>query len=530
MTRNLLWRGAGIVGLIALALLGLLPLKDKIHLGLDLRGGMQLQIRVQTEDALRFETERDMERLRQGLMTAGLSAATTHRTADAAFEVAGLAVGDDPSLGRIARAELGDTDWQWHREAGRTVFAMADRRQSELRRRAVDQSLITIGNRIDEFGVGERLISRQGMGGDRLVIQLPGVADEERVKRLIKTTAVLELRLVDFPSGGYASRADVMAHYGVREDGSHVGGALPPGIEILEHASDAGAAPAAAYGVERRVVVSGRDLKGARPAVDELGAPTVHFTLTAEGARAFGEATSANIGRALAVVLDGRVQSVAIIHSRITDSGVIQGRFTSKQVEDLANILSSGALPAGVTVLEERTVGPSLGADAIRQGLRATTVGTVLVLTAMIAVYRGSGWNAVLALAVNLLLVLGALAYFGATLTLPGIAGLALTVGVAVDANVLVFERIKEELRAGRTVKAAVDAGFRHALPSILDANLCTLISALFLFQFGSGPVRGFAVTLTIGIAGTLFSGLIVSRYFFDCLLARRARIETLSI
>jgi preprotein translocase subunit SecD len=271
-------------------------------------------------------------------------------------------------------------------------------------------------------------------------------------------------------------------------------------------------------------------LKSARPGAGQFNEPVVLFSLSPEGGRIFGEATGANVGRGLAIVLDGRVVSAPVLESRITDEGQIRGSFTAQEVEDLSMVLRSGALPAGITFLEERTVGPSLGRDSIRQGLRAGIIGLTLVVFCMLIVYRFAGVNAVVALVLDIVLIFGALAYFGATLTLPGIAGIVLTIGMAVDANVLIFERIKEELRHGRTVRSAIDAGFGKALSSILDANVTTLIAALFLFQFGTGPIRGFAVTLSIGILASVFTAVVVSRWIFDLVLARRDRVERLSI
>jgi len=277
-------------------------------------------------------------------------------------------------------------------------------------------------------------------------------------------------------------------------------------------------------------VLTGRDLKTARPGLGQFNQPVVNFFLTHEGGEIFSQVTGDNVGKGLAIILDGNVVTAPNIKSQIGDTGLIEGSFTRQEVEDLSTVLRSGALPAGITYLEERTVGPSLGQDSIDRGLRAGALGLILVVLAMLVVYKGTGINAVLALSLNMVLLFGALAYFGATLTLPGIAGIVLTIGMAVDANVLIFERIREELRHGRTVKSAVDAGFGKALSSVLDANVTTLIAALFLFQFGTGPIRGFAVTLSIGILASLFTALVVSRWLFDAVLSRRRRVERLSI
>jgi preprotein translocase subunit SecD len=365
-----------------------------------------------------------------------------------------------------------------------------------------------------------------GMGSDRIVVQLPGVDDPERVKNLLKSTAFLEFRLVDFPrgGGGVGRREEILANYQ---------GRLPNEIEILEGAvrDEAGRRVGTTfYAVQKRSVITGRDLKTARASLGQFNDPIVEFMLTHDGGQRFGEATGANVGRGLAIVLDANVVSAPNIESRITDSGIIRGQFTQAEVEDLSMVLRSGALPAGITTLEERTVGPSLGQDSIEQGLRAGLVGGALVVLTMLVVYKRTSFNAILALVLNIVLIFGALAYFGATLTLPGIAGIVLTIGMAVDANVLVFERIREELRSGRTVRSAIDNGFAKALSSIVDANVTTLLAAMFLFQFGTGPVRGFAVTLAIGILASMFTAVFVSRWLFDVTLAARARTDSISI
>jgi preprotein translocase subunit SecD len=345
------------------------------------------------------------------------------------------------------------------------------------------------------------------------------------VRRLIKNTAFLEFRIVRFPEGGggVPTRDALLAQFN---------GNLPPDLEILEgdirDEQDA-VTGEQYYAVEKRRTVTGRDLKTARPGLGQFNDPIVEFSLTPEGSAKFGELTGNNVGKPLAIVLDGRVVSAPRINSRITDNGLIEGGFSQQEAQDLATVLRSGALPAGITYLEERTVGPSLGRDSIEKGLLAGLVGTALVILYMLIIYNLSGLNAVAALFLNILLLFGGLAAFGATLTLPGIAGIILTIGMAVDANVLVFERIREELRAGRTVRSAIDLGFEKALSSIIDSNVTTLIAAVFLFQFGTGPIKGFAVTLTIGLLASMFTAVFVSRWLFDVVLSRR-RVQRLSI
>ncbi len=387
------------------------------------------------------------------------------------------------------------------------------------------QAQQTINNRIDAFGVSEPVIQRQGLNSSRIVLQLPGVDDPERVKELIKNTALLEFRFVAYPpQGAAASEAEILQHFN---------GRLPAEMEIFpqevkgENGEVAGTVFVA---LESRRIITGRDLRTARPGLGQFNEPVVRFYLSKEAGKVFGEATGANIGRRLAIVLDGKVQSAPVVQGRIQDEGVIEGQFTQTEVEDLVTVLRSGALPASIVYLEERAVGPSLGQDSIDDGTRASLLGGALVLLLMLVAYKLSGINAVLALAINVLMVFGAMAYFGATLTLPGIAGIVLTMGMAVDANVLIFERIKEELQAGRTVKAAIAAGFGKAWSAVIDTHMTTLISALFLFQFGTGPIRGFAVTLSVGIIASLFTAVFTSRWLFDLVLARRGRAERLSI
>jgi preprotein translocase subunit SecD len=285
------------------------------------------------------------------------------------------------------------------------------------------------------------------------------------------------------------------------------------------------------YLVDRVPVITGRDLKNARQSIDfETNQPNVSFTLQPEGANKFRRATQANVGRQLAIILDGRIMSAPVIQSAIYDQGQITGQFTLEEAQDLALVLRSGALPASLEYQEERTVGPSLGADSIRSGITASLVGFAAVVLAMLVYYRLSGINAVVALALNLVMLLGAMAYFGATLTLPGIAGVILTIGIGVDSNILIFERIKEEMRGGKTPRTAISAGFGKVFWTIFDTHLTSLVAALILFQFGTGPVQGFAVTLSIGLLANVFTAVFVSRFIFDLVLGGRRQVEALSI
>jgi len=526
MKRGLLVRATIIVALGALAFWRAWPPKDNLNLGLDLQGGIHLVLRVETQDAVRAETDKDIEVLRREATDEGISGLETNRLTDTRFAVTGIPAERLADLEKVARDWLGG-GWDFRPVDGKLQFDMRPANEKSIRDGAVNQALQTIRNRVDQFGVAEPLIARQGGDSDRIVVQLPGVDDPERVKRLIKNTAFLEFRLCDYPwnGSGVRTRDEILEHYN---------GNVPANVEILpserRDAATGKLLDQTFYAVEKRRVITGRDLRSAHPSQGQLGQPVVAFLLSADGARMFGEATGSNIGRGLAIVLDGKIVSAPSINSRITDSGIIEGNFSQQEVLDLVTTLRSGALPAGITYLEDRTVGPSLGRDSIQSGLRAFLYGALLVVACMLVVYRLAGVNSIFALMLNLVLIFGALAYFGATLTLPGIAGIVLTIGMAVDASVLVFERIKEELRAGKAPRAAIDAGFGNALSSIVDANITTLIAALFLFQFGTGPVRGFAVTLSIGIFGTLFCGVFVSRFLFDVFYANRPRAERVSI
>ncbi len=524
MNRNLLWRGLLVVVVVGACAFWAFPLGDSIQLGLDLRGGIHLVLEVLTDDALRAEAQKDIDSLVQELDEKGASGVAGATESPVRFRLTGLPADQDALLPDILEQSM--PYWTWRRSGEEVIF---DRRADEvnnIREQAINQALQTIRNRVDEFGVAEPVIQRQGLGSNRIVVQLPGVDDPERVKNLIKNTAFLEFRLAEYPPNGGAAvdTQEILSQYG---------GTLPDHLEILaqnQRDDDGNVLGQGYYALEKRPVITGRDLKTARASLGQFQEPVVNFSLTHEGAQIFEDWTGANIGRPLAIVLDGRVQSAPIIEGRISDSGVIRGSFTQQEVEDLATVLRSGALPAGIEYLEQRAVGPSLGQDSIDQGARAFMYGIALVMLTMLVVYRGSGINAMVALGLNFVLVFGVLAYFGAALTLPGIAGLILTIGMAVDANVLVFERIREELHNGRTVKASVVSGFGKAWSSILDANLTTLIAAIFLINFGTGAIRGFAVTLTIGILASVFTAVFNSRLLFDLLLSRSGRVERLSI
>jgi len=519
--KKILWRVALIVIVVALAAWSVYPPSERIRYGLDLSGGVHLVLQVQTDDAVKAELDDAAIRIRSLAeeKKIPLGEASTDEAAKT-FAVKIPAGTDLEKLDEI----VGDyfPNYEVAKESDRWVFSFRTGVEKRLRDQAVKKALETINNRVDEFGVAEPRISRQGIEGDRILIQLPGVDDPARVKDIISRTAFLEFKEV---LGGPApDRASLLQANG---------GKVPPGAMILSgdrHGVDGEVIGRDYYMLKKASIITGRDLRTARRSQDQFGQPNVRFDLVPAAADKFGSYTESHIGTPMAIVLDNRVMSAPVIRARITDSGVIEGNYTIEEAEDLALILRAGALPARLTTLEERTVGPSLGHDSIVRGVRAAISGLILVMGFMLVYYKFSGLNADLALILNLLLLMGAMAYFGATLTLPGIAGVILTIGMAVDANVLIFERIREELAVGKTVRAAIDTGFGRAFGTILDANLTTLIAALFLFQFGTGPVKGFAVTLTIGILASMFTAVYVSRTIYMLILHGRERVHSLSI
>jgi preprotein translocase subunit SecD len=390
-----------------------------------------------------------------------------------------------------------------------------------LKRDTVEREIQTISNRINQLGLTEPSVQQYGRAGDQfeVLVQLPGVDDPARVKELIGTTAVLEIS--DVKDGPFASREAGLAQHG---------GVLPLNTKLVRALPRGGGEGEQWYLVTKSPVITGREMRNARAGQDEFRKWETNFTLSQDGGKRFGRFTEANVGNRLAVVLDNNIVSVATIQSKIEDSGRITGLGSEEESVDLSRYLRSGSLPAGITYLEERSVGPSLGADSIHEGFLAGIAGLVAVVIVMLVYYKRSGVNAVLALVLNTVVLLAAISYFKAVLTLPGIAGVILTIGMAVDSNVLIFERIREELRAGKAVVSAVDAGFSKAWWTIVDTHVTTIVSCAFLFLFGEGPVRGFAVTLTIGLAANIFTAVFVSKVIFDYELSGHRRMQELSI
>ena len=521
MGKNLRWKILTIVGVTALAVVSFYPPQERVRLGLDLRGGVHLVLRVQTDDALELETETSMEQFREALAEASVQVSGISGIAPSEFRVEGVSGEQDAAFRALADEHLQAT---YNREpgvGGSYVFRMRPNIAVQLRDETVRQALQTIERRVNELGVAEPIVAPHGLGGDQILVQLPGVTDVARAKEIIRSTARLELNLVEL--GPLATREALLEARG---------GTVSPDLEVVPGTAEpiSGELPSTVYYLVRRTpVVTGRDLRNARVSLDENNQPAVAFTLNREGARRFADTTGRNIGRSLAIILDGRVISAPRVESRITDRGQITGGFTQQDASDLALKLRSGALPADLDYLEERTVGPTLGADSVRAGVLASVTGIVLVALFMLFYYRLAGVNAVTSVALNLVILLGFMAYVEAVMTLPGIAGFILTIGMGVDSNVLIFERIKEELGTAKGVRAAVAAGFDRVFVTILDTHISSLIAAAFLFQFGTGPIRGFATVLFFGLMANVFTAVFVSRTMFEFILSSR-QVSRLSI
>src|SRR5271156_4394102 len=538
MNKNLLWQLVVILGVLLVFLFGifgvpqsfsgaglLAAMTGHIHLGLDLRGGTHLILQVQVNDAINVDSDNAVEILKEQLNKrkiafADISKPDPQNNPD---KIVLKGVPTDSRKDLLDIANDGLPEYNLTSGADNTwMLTMKPQILADLKNKAVTQAIETIRNRIDSLGVSEPTIQEHGLGEYQILVQLPGVDDPGRGKDIIQSTAMLEIKQVmggPFPSEQAALQDK--------------GGVLPADAILLpgHGAPGTAAGDQSWYLVSRVSAVRGKDLRDAQPSTDQNGQPNVRFELTGEGGQRFFNFTSAHVGDGLAVVLDNRVQEVANIKEAIRDTGEISGgSMNQQQAKDLSMVLRSGALPASIKYLEERTVGPSLGTDSIRAGVRAAVYGMLAVLIFMLVYYRAAGINADIALLLNLVILLGFMGYFEAVLTLPGIAGVILTVGMGVDSNVLIFERIREELRNGKTPPSAVDQGFSHAWITIVDTHVTTIVSAAILFIFGTGPVKGFATTLTFGLLANLFTAVFVSRVIFDYVLGRHQRGEALSI
>jgi preprotein translocase subunit SecD len=543
MNKNFLWKLGFIVATLLFFLFGifgiprsfsrqglLAAVSDHIHLGLDLKGGTHLILQVQVDDAVNVVAQNAMEVLKEQLRKRKIDytdvSQPDQQTNPDHLVLKGLQPSARADLLTIVQERLpeydvtGGPDNSWN-------LSMKPSMLNDLKSKAVTQAIDTIRNRIDALGVSEPTIEEHGLTQHQILVQLPGIDDSGRVKDIMQSTAMLEIK--QSLGGPYPSEQAAM---------QDKGGVIPADAILLQGHSMPGAETEgpAWYLVSRISAVSGKDLRDAQASTDQNGQPSVSFSLTGEGGQRFYSFTSAHVGDSLAVVLDNKVQEVANIKEPIRDQGSISGgRMSEQQAKDLSMILRSGALPASIKYLEEQTVGPSLGADSIRSGVQAAVIGMVAVLIFMLVYYRGAGINADVALIMNLIILLGFLGWstiagVNVALTLPGIAGVILTVGMGVDSNVLIFERIREELRNGKTPPSAVDQGFSHAWITIVDTHVTTIVSAAILFIFGTGPVKGFATTLTFGLLANLFTAVFVSRFIFDWVLSRKQRGEALSI
>jgi len=535
MNRGLGWKLIVIIGTVLVFVYGIFgipsgvsggalsdALLKRINLGLDLKGGTHLILQVQVNDAVNVDSDNAIEVLKAGMRTAKINYAEITKPDPAnrpeQIVIKGVPPDATSDLRTLVSEKLPEYDATSAANNTWTV-TIKPTALTDMKNRAVTQAIETIRNRIDALGVSEPIIEEHGLGQYQILVQLPGFDDPARVKDVMQSTAMLEIK--QMTSGAYATEQAAL---------QDKGGIAPADSILMKGQCTSGSETTWCF-VSRVSAVRGKDIRDAQPARDQNGQPSVSFTLTNEGGQRFYSFTSAHVNDSLAVVLDNKVREVANIKEPIRDHVEISGgRMSEDAAKDLALVLRSGALPAGIKYLEERTVGPSLGSDSIHAGIRAAIIGMVAVLAFMLVYYRAAGINADLALLLNLVILLGFLGYTGATLTLPGIAGVILTVGMGVDSNVLIFERIREELRNGKTPPSAVEQGFGHAWITIVDTHVTTIVSAVILFLFGTGPVKGFAVTLSFGLFANLFTDVFVSRVIFDWVLSRKRVGEALSI
>jgi preprotein translocase subunit SecD len=495
-------------------------LTNNIHLGLDLKGGTHLVMQVHVEEAVNAATDRDVQRLTDALAATGAKATKLDPAHPEVITITGGTTAQQSAINTVITGN-DYASYDVSSTSGGTGYTMTMKPSAirDIKDHTVETSIGTIRERIDSLGTYEPLIEPYGLGAYQIVLELPGVSNDAEVQRLIQATPKLAIHPV-VGMDGYPDLAQAT---------TAAGGTVPPDEEIFQGSSGMGG-PDKFYVLKRGSVVEGTDFRDAQPSQDENGRPDMSFNLTTDAGDRFYKYTDANKNTLMAITLDNRVIEAANIESAIRDSGRITGGFTQDQVVALATKLRSGSLPASITPIETRTIGPSLGADSIHSGVVAAIAGMVVVMIFMLIYYRGAGINADLALVLNLVILLGFMAFSGATLSLPGIAGVILTIGMGVDSNVLIFERVREELRLGKTSAAAIQDGFKHAWTTIFDTHVTTVVSAGILFIFGTGPVKGFATTLTIGLLANVFTAVFVSRTIFDYLLSKKERGAALSI
>jgi preprotein translocase subunit SecD len=535
MRRNLLVKTIVIVCTILLCIYGIIGipkskvelesnLEHNIRLGLDLKGGSHLVFLVQVQDAVRTIADHAMEQLKVDAGKQGIVIASTDRNDPQTIEQAdtiqinvhGVPVVKSSAFRALASEQL--PEWIMT-PVNATDYRLTLKPSSlvDIKRRAIEQCIETISNRVNALGLTEPVVQQRGRADAdyEILVQLPGIDDPARVMEIIGEAAVLEI--VDVKEGPFQSQDAAL---------QQKGGILPLNTKLVPWTRPEGSEW---YLVSRSPVVTGQDLRNAKANQDQFRKWEVDFTLSQDAASRFERFTAANVGNRLGIILDNQVKSVATIKEKIGDSGRIDNLSGQQEASDLALVMKSGSLPASLKPEEQRVVGPSLGADSIKQGIIAAIAGLLAVVVVMLVYYKRSGVNAVLALVLNTVILMAALSYFSATLTLPGIAGVILTIGMAVDSNVLIFERIREELRTGKGVVAAVDAGFGKAWWTIVDTHVTTIVSCLFLFLFGTGPVKGFAVTLVIGLFANVFTAVWVSKTIFDFELSGK-QVKALSI
>jgi preprotein translocase subunit SecD len=539
MKKNLKNKIALIVAVLAICVYGIFGVpsgftgKDlgeaitkRIHLGLDLRGGAHLILQVKVMEAVNAETDNTVASIQQDLKTAGVNYSQIYKPDPAKptlIRVEGVSLdkaGDARSL--LETKYQNQYDVAGGDNGTSFSLTMKPMVESALEKKTDQQAIEAIRDRVDALGVSEPQIQEYGLGDNQILVDLPGVENESQIESIIQGTNRLEIHPV--VGGPYKDNQEALAT---------LGGNLPPEDELKSFSGvmEGGASTESTYVLQRASVVAGNDFRSADPSINSnTGQREVQFTLTNEAGEKFYDYTSKNVGRSMAVVMNDRIREVATIQSAIHDRGEITGSFSPDEVAALSKLLRTGALPASLEQLEKRFVGASLGADSIRQGVTAAIVGILVVMAFMLVYYRGSGINADVALILNLVILLGFMGAFSATLTLPGIAGVILTIGMGVDSNVLIFERIREEVRSGKAAAAAVDQGFHNAWRTIVDTHVTTIVSAAILFVFGSGPVKGFATTLTVGLLANLFTAVFVSRVIFDAHLNKLKPGELVSI
>jgi len=485
----------------------------QLRLGLDLKGGLQLILKVQTDDAIKAEVESTSEQIRTALKDANIPVSGIRTDpAQAQIIVEGIPGPSVSQFRTIAEQQTGDSYDRDDRGGGTHVFTMKPNILKQRREETVAQAVQTLERRVNELGVAEPFVGPYGTAGNQIMVELPGLKDPARAKQIMGKTAMLELKLVE--AGPMPDEKSLLAAHN---------NAVPEEMEVVRGVpATPGDTSRPYYLVKKTAIITGNDLRGAKPTIDRFNQPAVSFTLSNEGSTKFGAATAANIGRQLAIILDDQIESAPVIQSAISREGQITGTFTQQEASDLALVLRSGALPASLDYQQSTEVGPTLGADSVRAGVVASLMGLAFVTFFMLMYYRLAGVNAFVSIVMNLIILLGFMAYVGAVMTLPGIAGFILTIGMGVDSNVLIFERIREELETKKGIRQAVAAGFDRVFVTILDTHVASLIAAAFLFQFGTGPIRGFATTLFFGLLSNVFTAVFVSRTVFEFVLSKK--------